>query len=46
MDVRWIWGGWGNESLKEATETIYFDLSSVHTELETTGINANFLPDI
>lgn len=42
MDMR----GWGNERVKEATEIICFDLPSVHMELETTGINANFLPDI
>lgn len=42
MDVR----GWENEAVKEATEITYFYLSFIHMELETTGINANFLPDI
>lgn len=42
MDMR----EWGNEKVKEATEIIYFYLPSVHMDLETTGINANFRPDI
>lgn len=41
LDVR----GWGNERVKEAAEITYFYLCLVHMELETTGINANFLPD-
>lgn len=42
MDMR----GWGNERVKEGTEIIYFYLHLVHVELETPGINANFLPDM
>lgn len=44
MNMRWIWGE--NEIEKEATEITYFYLHLVHMELETTGINANFLSDI
>ena len=44
MNMRWIWGG--NERETEATEITYFHLHLVHMELETTGINAHFLPDI
>lgn len=38
--------GQGNESVKDPTEITCFYLCLVYMELETRGINANFLPDI
>ena len=44
MNMRWIWRqGWKR---KEATEITYFYPHLVHMDLETTGLIANFLPDI